>query len=156
MRCQYCGFEDSKVLDSRPVEDGRSIRRRRECLSCGKRFTTYEKIEETPLVIVKKDGRRELFDASKLLSGLIKSCDKRPVPLSALEALTDEVEKDLRNSLQTEISSQMIGELVMSKLKKVDEVAYVRFASVYRKFDDVSTFIEEIHKLQQELEAQRK
>ena len=156
MRCQYCGYEDSKVLDSRPVDEGRSIRRRRECLSCGKRFTTYEKIEETPLVVVKKDGRRQLIDANKLLNGLIKSCDKRPVPLSVLEKLVTDVEKDLRNDLEQEISSQMIGEMVMDKLKNIDEVAYVRFASVYRKFDDVSTFIEEIHKLQEELDKSKK
>ena len=156
MRCQYCGYEDSKVLDSRPVDEGRSIRRRRECLSCGKRFTTYEKIEETPLVVVKKDGRRQLFDTNKLLNGLIKSCDKRPVPLSVLEKLVTDVEKDLRNDLEQEISSQMIGEMVMDKLKNIDEVAYVRFASVYRKFDDVSTFIEEIHKLQEELDKSKK
>ena len=156
MRCQYCGYEDSKVLDSRPVDEGRSIRRRRECLGCGKRFTTYEKIEETPLVVVKKDGRRQLFDANKLLNGLIKSCDKRPVPLSVLEKLVTDVEKDLRNDLEQEISSQMIGEMVMDRLKNIDEVAYVRFASVYRKFDDVSTFIEEIHKLQEELDKSKK
>jgi len=156
MRCPYCGFEDSKVLDSRPVDEGKSIRRRRECLGCSKRFTTYEKVEETALVIVKKDGRRELFDANKLLNGLIKSCDKRTVPLAVLEDLVADVEKELRNSLEQEISSQMIGEAVMQKLKTVDEVAYVRFASVYRKFDDVSTFIEEINKLQQELAASKK
>ncbi|MBQ9992168.1 MAG: transcriptional repressor NrdR [Firmicutes bacterium] len=155
MRCPYCGFEDSKVLDSRPVDEGKSIRRRRECLDCSKRFTTYEKVEETALVIVKKDGRRELFDANKLLNGLIKSCDKRTVPLSMLENLVTEVEKELRNSLEQEVSSQMIGEAVMQRLKVIDEVAYVRFASVYRKFDDVSTFIEEINKLQQELAASK-
>lgn len=155
MRCPYCGFEDSKVLDSRPVDEGKSIRRRRECLDCSKRFTTYEKVEETALVIVKKDGRRELFDANKLLNGLIKSCDKRTVPLSVLENLVTEVEKELRNSLEQEVSSQMIGEAVMQRLKVIDEVAYVRFASVYRKFDDVSTFIEEINKLQQELAASK-
>ena len=153
MKCVFCGHEESKVLDSRPVEEGRSIRRRRECLSCGKRFTTYERVEELPLVVVKSDGRRELFDPSKILNGLIKACDKRNVPLSILENLVSEIERELRNGLEREVSSKYIGELVMDRLRSVDQVAYVRFASVYRKFEDVSTFIDEIKKLQVELQT---
>jgi len=155
MRCNFCGHADSKVLDSRPVDEGRSIRRRRECLDCGKRFTTYERLEEMPLVVVKKDSRRELFDPSKLLNGLIKSCDKRKIPLSVLEQVISDIEKELRNSLEQEIPSQMIGEMVMSRLKSIDEVAYVRFASVYRKFEDISTFMDELRALQRELSEQK-
>ena len=155
MRCNFCGYADSKVLDSRPVDEGRSIRRRRECLDCGKRFTTYERLEEMPLVVVKKDSRRELFDPNKLLNGLIKSCDKRKIPLSILEQLVSDIEKELRNSLEQEIPSQIIGEMVMSRLKSIDEVAYVRFASVYRKFEDISTFMDELRALQRELSEQK-
>lgn len=151
MRCVFCGHEESRVLDSRPVEEGRSIRRRRECQECGKRFTTYERIEELPLIVVKSDNRRELFDASKILNGLIKACDKRSVPLAVLENIVDDIERELRNSLEREVQSNMIGELVMQHLRGVDQVAYVRFASVYRNFEDVSTFIEEIRALQKEL-----
>ena len=151
MRCIYCGHEDSKVLDSRPVEEGRSIRRRRECLQCGKRFTTYERVEELPLVVVKSDGRRELFDPNKILNGLIKACDKRSVPMTVLESMVADIERELSNSLDREISSKTIGEMVMRHLRAVDQVAYVRFASVYRNFEDVSTFIDEIRKLQKEL-----
>lgn len=152
MRCVFCGHEDSKVLDSRPVEDGRSIRRRRECLECGKRFTTYERVEELPLIVVKNDSRRELFDPSKILNGLIKACDKRSIPISVLESLVNDIERELTNRLEREVSSKDIGELVMRRLRSVDQVAYVRFASVYRNFEDVSTFIEEIRELQKELQ----
>lgn len=151
MKCVFCGHEDSKVLDSRPVEEGRSIRRRRECLSCGKRFTTYERIEESPLIVVKADNRRELFDANKILNGLIKACDKRSIPLSVLESIVNDIERELRNNLDREVPSKVIGELVMTHLRGVDQVAYVRFASVYRRFEDVSTFIDEIRDLQKEL-----
>lgn len=151
MRCVFCGHDDSKVLDSRPVEEGRSIRRRRECLECGKRFTTYERVEELPLVVVKSDNRRELFDAGKILNGMVKACDKRPIPLSVLESIVNDIERELTNSLEREVSSKHIGELVMERLRSIDEVAYVRFASVYRIFEDVSTFIDEIRKLQSEL-----
>ncbi|NLF79954.1 MAG: transcriptional repressor NrdR [Clostridia bacterium] len=156
MRCVFCGNEDSKVLDSRPVEEGRSIRRRRECLACGKRFTTYERIEELPLIVVKSDNRRELFDANKILNGLIKACDKRSVPLTVLESIVDEIERELRNNLDREVPSKAIGELVMGHLRAVDQVAYVRFASVYRKFEDVSTFIDAIRELQRESMANKK
>ena len=152
MRCMYCGYDDSKVLDSRPVEDGHSIRRRRECLACGKRFTTYERVEELPLVVVKNDSRRELFDPNKILNGLIKACDKRSVPMNVLENLVADVERELSNNMEREVSSKEIGELVMNRLRNVDQVAYVRFASVYRKFEDVSTFIDEIRSLQQDLQ----
>ncbi|MBR6824192.1 MAG: transcriptional repressor NrdR [Firmicutes bacterium] len=151
MRCVFCGFEDSRVLDSRPVEDGRSIRRRRECLQCGKRFTTYERIEELPLVVVKSDNRRELFDANKILSGLLKACDKRAVPVAVLEQMVHDIERELRNNLEREVSSKEIGEMVMTHLRAIDQVAYVRFASVYRNFEDISTFIDEIRNLQREL-----
>lgn len=157
MRCVFCGHDDSKVLDSRPVEEGRSIRRRRECLECGKRFTTYERVEELPLVVVKSDNRRELFDATKILNGMVKACDKRPVPMSVLESIVNDIERELSNSMEREVYSKKIGELVMDRLRSVDEVAYVRFASVYRNFEDVSTFIDEIRKLQSELrESQSK
>ena len=151
MRCVFCGFEDSRVLDSRPVEDGRSIRRRRECLQCGKRFTTYERIEELPLVVVKSDNHRELFDANKILSGLLKACDKRAVPVAVLEQMVHDIERELRNNLEREVSSKEIGEMVMTHLRAIDQVAYVRFASVYRNFEDISTFIDEIRNLQREL-----
>ena len=147
MRCSFCGYPDSKVLDSRPVEDGRSIRRRRECLSCGKRFTTYEREEETSLLVVKRDGNREIFDKSKILAGLVRACDKRPVPVAVLEQLVLDVEKELKNSMEREVPAMRIGDMVMERLRAVDDVAYVRFASVYRKFEDVETFIQEIHKI---------
>ena len=147
MRCSFCGYPDSKVLDSRPVEDGRSIRRRRECLSCGKRFTTYEREEETSLMVVKRDGNREIFDKSKILAGLVRACDKRPVPVAVLEQLVLDVEKELKNSMEREVPAMRIGDMVMERLRAVDDVAYVRFASVYRKFEDVETFIQEIHKM---------
>ena len=147
MRCSFCGYPDSKVLDSRPVEDGRSIRRRRECLSCGKRFTTYEREEETSLLVVKRDGNREIFDKSKILAGLVRACDKRSVPVAVLEQLVLDVEKELKNSMEREVPAMRIGDMVMERLRSVDDVAYVRFASVYRKFEDVETFIQEIHKM---------
>ena len=147
MRCPFCGFYDSKVLDSRGAEEGNYIRRRRECGECLKRFTTYEKVEDVPLIVIKKDGSRQIFDSNKILHGLIKSCEKRPVSLQELEQITLEIERDLKNGMDREIGSSTIGELVMDKLKSVDEVAYVRFASVYREFKDINTFIEEIENL---------
>ena len=155
MKCLFCGYEDSKVLDSRPVEEGKSIRRRRECQNCGKRFTTYERVEELPLIVVKSDNRRELFDPNKILNGLIKACDKRSVPLSVLENIVADIERELINNMEREVTSTEIGELVMTHLRGVDQVAYVRFASVYRKFEDVSTFIDEIRQLQKELKANK-
>lgn len=152
MRCVFCGFEESRVLDSRPVEEGNSIRRRRECQDCVKRFTTYERVEELPLIVVKTDNRREVFDATKIMNGLIKACDKRTVPVNVLEQLVNDIERELRNGLEREVYSKQIGEMVMQYLRKVDQVAYVRFASVYRNFEDVSTFIEEIRSLQKELQ----
>jgi len=151
MRCAFCGYAESRVLDSRPVEEGRSIRRRRECQQCGQRYTTYERLEEIPLLVVKSDNRRELFESGKILAGLLKACDKRTVPMGVLEQMVSDIELELRNSLEREISSKQIGEMVMRHLRKVDQVAYVRFASVYRNFEDVSTFIDEIRKLKKEL-----
>ncbi|MFZ7103212.1 MAG: transcriptional regulator NrdR [Peptococcaceae bacterium] len=147
MRCPFCGFFDTKVLDTRSADDGNSIRRRRECAECTKRFTTYEKIEDVPLVVVKKDGKREVFDSTKLLNGLIKACEKRPVTLQQLEIVADNIERDLKNKMEREISSSLIGELVMDELKDLDEVSYVRFASVYREFKDINTFMKEIEGL---------
>ena len=147
MKCPYCGYLESKVVDSRPTDEGSCIRRRRECLSCGRRFTTYETVESVPLVVIKKDGSRQAFSRSKMLSGLVKACEKRPVTMSALEEICDEIEQKLSNSLEREIKSEQIGELVMEQLKQVDEVAYVRFASVYRHFKDICTFMEELSKL---------
>ena len=150
MKCPYCSHPESKVVDSRPAEEGNSIRRRRECLGCHKRFTTYEVLESLPLVVVKKDGSRQSFDRNKLLSGLIRACEKRPVPYSVLEEMIDEIEQVLQNKMEREIPSSEIGELVMERLKKVDEVAYVRFASVYRQFKDINTFMLELSKLLEE------
>ena len=147
MKCPYCGYKESRVVDSRPADEGNSIRRRRECLSCEKRFTTYETIESLPMVVIKKDGSRQTFDRSKVLNGMIRACEKRPVPLAELERLTDEIEQTLQNSLEREVSTEAIGEQVMEKLKTVDEVAYVRFASVYRQFKDINTFMSELNKL---------
>ena len=147
MRCPYCENEDSKVIDSRHTEDGRAIRRRRECESCGKRFTTSEKIEEMILMVIKKDGRREAFDRNKLLNGIIRACEKRPVSISDMEKIVDEIERGLNNMMEKEIDSTFIGELVMERLRDLDEVAYVRFASVYRQFTDVNTFVAEVEKL---------
>lgn len=147
MKCPFCDNLDTKVIDSRPTEEGHAIRRRRGCDRCNKRFTTYEKVEETILMVVKKDGKREAFDKSKVLSGIIKACEKRPVSLATMEHIVDEIERTLNNRMEKEVHSDYIGELVMDELKKVDEVAYVRFASVYRQFTDVNTFIKEIEKL---------
>ena len=147
MKCPYCGYKESKVIDSRPAEEGSSIRRRRECLSCAKRFTTYETVESLPMVVIKKDGSRQSFDKRKVLNGMIGACEKRPVPFEVLEQKADEIEQTLQNSLEREVSTEYIGELVMDKLRAVDEVAYVRFASVYRQFKDIDTFMKELNKL---------
>lgn len=146
MKCPFCGYSESKVIDSRPADEGSSIRRRRECLSCGKRFTTYETVESLPMV-VKKDGSRQSFDRRKVLGGMIRACEKRPVPLAELEKIAAEIEQDLQNSMEREISTEAIGEKVMERLKSVDQVAYVRFASVYRQFKDIDTFMAELNKL---------
>lgn len=150
MRCAYCGHLESKVLDSRPTDDGSAIRRRRECTSCGKRFTTYERIEEVPLVVVKKDGGREVFDRNKILRGLLTACEKRPIQMNYLDKMVDDIEKDLKNSFAKEIETKQIGEMVMEHLRKLDEVAYVRFASVYRQFTDINKFRQELEKLLEE------
>ncbi|AZV44670.1 transcriptional regulator NrdR [Peribacillus asahii] len=147
MRCPSCQYNGTRVLDSRPVDDSRSIRRRRECESCGFRFTTFEKVEEIPLIVVKKEGTREEFSRDKILRGLIRACEKRPVPLKGLEEITNYVEKELRNNGISEVKSDHIGEMVMDKLADVDEVAYVRFASVYRQFKDINVFIDELKEL---------
>ena len=150
MKCPYCGYSESKVIDSRPTDEGERIRRRRECLNCAKRFTTYEVIETVPVVVVKKDKSREAFDRNKLLNGLLRACEKRPVPLETLERIVDEIETLLQNSLDREVPSTLIGTYAMDKLKKVDEVAYVRFASVYREFKDINTFMDELNKFKAE------
>ena len=150
MRCPYCGYRESKVVDSRPAEEGTSIRRRRECLSCEKRFTTYETMESLPMVVIKRDGSRQSFERGKVLGGMIRACEKRPVPLADLERLADEIEQNLQNALEREVNTAVIGEQVMEKLKGVDEVAYVRFASVYRQFKDINTFMSELTKLLEE------
>ena len=150
MKCPFCGDSESRVVDSRPTDEGGSIRRRRECLACLKRFTTYETIESLPIIVIKKDGSREAFNRNKLLSGLIKSCEKRPVTLAQLERLAEEVEQHFQNALLGEVESRQIGELVVEKLRKLDEVAYVRFASVYRHFEDIGMFMKELNKLLQE------
>ena len=150
MKCPFCGHLDSKVVDSRPAEDGASIRRRRECLACHKRFTTFEVMESLPVVVIKKDGSRQSFDRSKLLNGMIRACEKRPVPFDVLQQIADEIEQTLQNEMNRETPSDQIGEMVMDRLKEVDEVAYVRFASVYRQFKDISTFMAELSKLLQE------
>lgn len=147
MKCPFCGFEDSKVIDSRSTEDSMAIRRRRECLKCNKRYTTYEKIEDIPILVIKKDASREYFDKSKIINGLIKACQKRPVSRMQIEEIAAEIEKRLSNEMLTEINSEYIGEMIMDRLKKLDEVSYVRFASVYRQFTDINTFMDEITKL---------
>ena len=147
MKCPFCSFSESKVIDSRPAEEGASIRRRRECLSCAKRFTTYETVESLPMVVVKKDGSRQSFDRQKVLGGMLRACEKRPVPLADLEKIAEEIEQDLQNSMEREISTEAIGERVMDRLRRVDQVAYVRFASVYRQFKDIDTFMTELNKL---------
>ena len=150
MKCPFCGFAESKVVDSRPAEEGATIRRRRECLSCQKRFTTYEIMERLPLIVVKKDGSRQTFDKQKLVNSMLRACEKRRVPLAELQAVSDEIELELLNSLEREIRTSDVGEMVMDKLKSLDEVAYVRFASVYRQFRDINTFMEELNKLLKE------
>jgi len=147
VKCPFCAHLDSKVLDSRPAEEGATIRRRRECLSCSKRFTTYEKLEALPLVVVKKSGQREVFSANKILTGLIKACEKRPVPVDTLEKLAGEIEREILNTMEREVSSQAIGEMVMERLQQLDAVAYVRFASVYREFKDLDSFMHELENL---------
>ena len=150
MKCPYCGYSESKVIDSRPADENSSIRRRRECLSCGKRFTTYETVESLPMVVVKKDGRRQSFDRNKILNGMLRACEKRPVSLAALETAALDIEQILQNSLEREVSTGQIGELVMERLKPLDEVAYVRFASVYRQFKDINSFMRELNKILEE------
>ena len=147
MRCPFCSCEDSKVIDSRPTDEGERIRRRRECTSCQKRFTTYEVIESVPVIVVKKDHSREVFDRNKLLRGMLRACEKRPVSLEQLERAVDSIETQLQNNLEREITSDSIGELAMESLRNLDEVAYVRFASVYRQFKDINTFMEELEKI---------
>ncbi|MBO5291164.1 MAG: transcriptional regulator NrdR [Clostridia bacterium] len=147
MKCPFCSFEESKVIDSRPTDEGERIRRRRECMSCGKRFTTYEIIESVPIVVVKKDKSREVFDRDKLFNGMMRACEKRPVSVDVIERAIDDIEAEIQNSLDREVTSVKIGELVMDKLKEIDEVAYVRFASVYRQFKDINTFMSELKKL---------
>jgi len=153
LRCPFCGVADSKVIDSRSADEGNSIRRRRECSACVRRFTTYEVVEEIPLMVIKKDGRREMFDRNKLLGGLLKACEKRPVPIDVIETAVNKVEKDIRNNIEREVSTRQIGETVMQYLKEIDQVAYVRFASVYRQFADINNFMQELEIL---MKAQHK
>jgi len=150
MKCPFCSFQESKVIDSRHSDDGSSIRRRRECLSCQKRFTTYETVESLPIVVVKKDNSRQSFDREKILNGMVRACEKRPVPMAELEKAADEIVQTVQNSLDREVSTEYIGELVMDKLKALDQVAYVRFASVYRQFKDLNSFREELNRILQE------
>ncbi len=147
MKCPFCYFEESKVIDSRPTDEGERIRRRRECLNCGKRFTTYEMIENLPIIVIKKDGSRESFDRTKLMTGMLRACEKRPVGIETLDRIIDDIEIVIQNTLDREVKSDKIGELVMEHLKDIDEVAYVRFASVYRQFKDINTFMSELNKL---------
>ena len=147
MKCPFCGYEESKVIDSRPTDEGQRIRRRRECLQCQRRFTTYEVVESLPIIVIKKDKSRETFNREKLMTGLLRACEKRPVSIDTLDNMIDEIEVVIQNSRDREVSSEKIGELVMDKLKKIDEVAYVRFASVYRQFKDINTFMSELNKL---------
>ena len=146
MKCPFCGFEESKVIDSRPADDGERIRRRRECLSCAKRFTTHEVIETVPIVVVKRDKSREVFNRSKLMSGFLRACEKRPISVDQIEKMVDDIESRLQSGYDREVTSQRIGELVMEKLKEIDEVAYVRFASVYKQFKDINAFMDELSK----------
>ena len=148
MKCPFCGFEDTKVIDSRPSEGKK--RRRRECTSCGKRFTTYEIMERLPLLVIKRDGSRQSFDRMKVIGGMVKACEKRPVPVDQIERVADEIEQELQSSLEREVSSAQIGEMIMDKLRDMDQVAYVRFASVYRQFKDINTFLDELNKLLKE------
>lgn len=148
MKCPFCNHNDSRVIDSRSAEDGTTIRRRRECVSCGRRFTTYEVVEKLPLMVIKQDGRREVFKRDKILNGVIRSCDKRDISMERIVNLVNSIERDIRNTMEQEISSAKIGELVMNRLKGFDEVAYIRFASVYRKFTDIGSFMQELNELQ--------
>ena len=150
MKCPYCDFDTSKVVDSRPIEEGNSIRRRRECENCKRRFTTYEKIEQVNVMVVKKDGAREFFDREKILKGIIRSCEKRPISIKQMENIVTDIEKEIVNMMQREISSEEIGNLVMDKLKDIDEVSYVRFASVYKEFDDIKSFIEIVEQIKKD------
>ena len=150
MKCPFCGYQDSKVVDSRHSDDGFSIRRRRECLACMKRFTTYETVESLPIVVIKRDNSRQSFDRNKVLNGMMRACEKRPVSMAELEKATDEIEQVIQNSLDREVSTTQIGELVMERLKPLDEVAYVRFASVYRQFKDINSFMSELNKILEE------
>ncbi len=147
MKCPFCGFIEDKVIDSRPTDEGSAIRRRRECTKCSKRFTTYEKVESLPLMVIKKDRSRQPFDREKLMNGLLRACEKRPISINELEKMVENIEAQLHNSLQREVTTEYIGEMVMSKLKTMDEVAYVRFASVYRQFKDINTFMDELKNL---------
>ncbi len=147
MKCMFCGCLESKVIDSRSAEDGTIIRRRRECLSCGKRFTTYETVENTPILVIKSSGARQPFDANKIKNGIIKACEKRPVPMSRIDKLVEDIQKKIYNSLAQEVTTKEIGEMVMKELKDIDEVAYVRFASVYRSFTDISSFLNELESM---------
>ncbi|WP_066506954.1 transcriptional regulator NrdR [Abyssisolibacter fermentans] len=147
MKCPYCDYNETKVIDSRPTVEGQAIRRRRECINCNSRFTTYERIEEIPIIVVKKDGTRQTFNRNKLLNGIIKACEKRPVSIKTMEGIIDEIEKNLNNMFEKEITTKRIGEMVMNSLKNVDEVSYVRFASVYRQFKDINTFMDELKKI---------
>lgn len=147
MNCPFCNFQETKVVDSRPTDEGQAIRRRRECIRCLKRFTTYEKVEKVPLIVVKKGGNRQLYDRNKILNGMLKACEKRPVSLAEIEGTVDEIERDLYNQIEKEVTSEKIGQMIMDKLKEIDEVSYVRFASVYRQFKDINTFMEELNKL---------
>lgn len=155
MKCPFCDQPDTKVIDSRPTDDGRAIRRRRECEGCGKRFTTYEKVEEILFMVVKRDGSRESFDRNKVLNGIIRACEKRPVSIAQMEGIVDDIERNLNNQMEKEVSSAYIGDLVMEHLAELDEVAYVRFASVYRQFKDVNTFVAEIEKLLRDADSKR-
>lgn len=150
MKCMYCGYTESKVIDSRSTDEGRTIRRRRECMQCGKRFTTYETIETTPVLVVKNGGNRQAFDPNKIKNGIIKACEKRPVSMYKIEKLVEDIKKQIYNSLEQEITSKQIGEMVMEGLRQIDEVAYVRYASVYRSFTDISSFMSELETLMQE------
>lgn len=155
MRCPFCSFLETKVTDSRATDEGSTIRRRRECQQCGKRFTTYEMIEELPLMVIKKGGRRELFDRSKLVNGVLRACEKRPVPVDVIEDLISKVEREMRNTFDKEVTTERLGETVMHYLKDIDQVAYVRFASVYRQFADIDNFMHELEVLMKHVQKPR-
>ncbi len=155
MKCMYCGCIESKVIDSRSTDEGKAIRRRRECMQCGRRFTTYETIETTPVLVVKNGGNRQAFDPNKIKNGIIKACEKRPVSMTKIDKLVDDIKKEIYNSLEQEITSKRIGEMVMDGLKQIDEVAYVRYASVYRQFTDISSFMEELQTMMKESDRRK-